>query len=190
MRRLPLTIRALFLVPLLSVAVDQARATLVCGPRAESCLAAAGQSWLGAAAIALLVIYALAGALCVARLADGPSPAARPASLLRLWLVGSGGVAAVCGGQALLARALGTGATLGGGWALLAVLCVLAGGLIALALRAAPAAAALVLALRPRALRPRAAALLGFAAPAAPPRRPTALLSLAAAGRGPPIRLG
>ena len=110
--------------------------------------------------------------------------------MLRLWAVGTGGVAAVCGGQALLAGALGTGAALGGGWALLLVMCVLAGGLIALALRVAPAAAALLRSLRPQAPRPRSAALLAFAAPAAPVRRPTALLSLAAAGRGPPLHLG
>jgi hypothetical protein len=196
MHRVPLTLRALLLVPLLAVAVDQARATLVCGTRAESCLAAAGQGWLGAAGIALLVVYALAGALCVARLARPCGAAARwpvhggPVPMLRLWAVGSAGLAAVCGGQALLARALGTGAALGGGWPLLLVLCVLAGGLIALALRAAPVAAALLRSLRPSAPRPRVAAPLAFAAPAAPLRRPTALLSLAAAGRAPPLRLG
>ena len=189
MHRVPLTLRALLLVPLLAVAVDQARATMVCGPRAESCLAAAGQSWLGAAGIALLLVYALGGALFVARLAR-PSAARPPVSLLRLWLVGAGGVAAVCGGQALLAGALGSGAALGGGWGVLLVLCVLAGGLIALALRVAPAAAALLRSLRPRAPRPRAVVLLAFAAPAAPLRRPTALLSLVAAGRAPPLRLG
>jgi hypothetical protein len=198
MHRIPLTLRALLLVPLLAVLVDQTRATLICGDRAESCLEAAGQGWLGAAGIALLVVYALAGALCVARLARHWAPqgaaaksaAEGPASTLRLWAVGTGGVAAVCGGQALLAGALGTGAALGGGWALLLVLCVIAGGLIALALRAAPAAAALLRSLQPRAPRPRAATLLSFAAPAAPARRPTALLSLAAAGRGPPLHLG
>jgi hypothetical protein len=203
MHRIPLTLRALLLVPLLAVLVDQTRATLLCGARAESCLEAAGQGWLGAAGIALLVVYALAGALCVARLArywapdgaaaKGPgagTPAEGRVSMLHLWAVGTGGVAAVCGGQALLAGALGTGAALGGGWGLLLVLCIAAGGLIALALRAAPAAAALLRSLRPRAPRPRVATLLAFAAPAAPARRPTALLSLAAAGRGPPLHLG
>jgi hypothetical protein len=189
MHRIPLTLRALLLVPLLAVAVDQARATMLCGTRAETCLEAAGQGWLGAAGIALLVVYGLAGALCVARLATGTS-ARGPAPFLRLWAVGATGVAAVCGGQALLAGALGTGAALGGGWAGLLVLCILAGGLIALALRAAPAAAALLRSLRPRAPWPRAAALIAFAAPASSLRRPTALLSLAAAGRGPPLHLG
>jgi hypothetical protein len=190
MRPVPLTFRALLLVPLLAVAVDQARATLVCGPRAESCLAAAGQSWLGGAGIALLVIYSIAGALGVARLARRPFRSAQPVSLARLWLVGSTGVAAVCGGQALLARALGSGAALGGGWVLLLALCVVAGGLIALALRAGPAAAQLLWGLRPGAPQPRAIAHVSSSAPAVPMRRPTALLSLAAAGRAPPRPLG
>jgi hypothetical protein len=208
MHRIPLTLRALLLVPLLAVLVDQTRATLICGTRAETCLEAAGQGWLGAAGIALLIVYALAGALCVAGFARhwapqgaaakrplhggrmGGTPAEGRVSMLRLWAVGTGGVAAVCGGQALLAGALGTGAALGGGWALLLVLCVIAGGLVALALRVAPAAAALLRSLQPRAPRPRTATLLAFAAPAASARRPTALLSLAAAGRGPPLHLG
>src|SRR4051794_15471851 len=133
MHRVPLTMRALFLVPLLAVAVDQARAGLVCGSRAETCLQAAGQGWLGGAGIALLVVYSLAAALLVARLARGDRPAStQPASLLRLWVVASGGVAAVCGGQALLARAFGAPGALGGGWTVLLVLCVLARAGIAL----------------------------------------------------------
>jgi hypothetical protein len=191
MHRIPLTLRALFLVPLLAVAVDQARASLVCGTRAESCLEAAGQGWLGTAGPALLVVYALVAALFVARLARGDKAfATAQTSFLRLWAVGSAGVAAVCGGQALLTGALGDAGALGGGWGGLLVLCILAGGLIALALRAEPAAAALLRSLRPRAPWPRAAALIAFAAPASSLRRPTALLSLAAAGRGPPLHLG
>ena len=69
MRRIPLTLRALVLVPLLAVLVDQARATLACGPRRETCLEAAGRGWLGAAGIALLGVYAVVLALAVARLA-------------------------------------------------------------------------------------------------------------------------
>jgi hypothetical protein len=191
MRRIPLTLRALLLVPLLAVAVDQARASLVCGTRAESCLEAAGQGWLGTAGTVLLVVYALVAALFVARLARGHATvAAPPTSFLRLWLVGSSGVAAVCGGQAVLTGALGSAGALGGGWAGLALLCVLAGALIALALRVAPAAAALLRALRPRAPRPRTAAAIAYHAPAPPARRARTLLSLAAAGRAPPLRLG
>jgi hypothetical protein len=191
MHRVPLTLRALLLVPLLAVAVDQARAGLVCGSRAETCLQAAGQGWLGGAGIALLVVYSLAAALFVGRLARGdrrPSP--QPASLLRLWVVASGGVAAVCGGQAVLARALGAPGALGGGWTVLLVLCVLAGAVIALALHAAPAAAALLRSLRPGAPRPRVAPAVAYHAPAPPSWRPRALLSLAGAGRAPPHRLG
>jgi hypothetical protein len=190
MRRIPLTLRALLLVPLLAVAVDQARASLVCGTRAESCLEAAGQGWLGTAGTVLLVVYALVAALFVARLARGRASVAAPTSFLRLWLVGSSGVAAVCGGQAVLTGALGSAGALGGGWAGLALLCVLAGALIALALRAAPAAAALLRALRPRAPRPRTAVAIAYHAPAPPARRARTLLSLAAAGRAPPLRLG
>ena len=49
MGRIPLTVRALVLVPLLAVLVDGMRATLACGPQAETCLEAAGRGWLGAA---------------------------------------------------------------------------------------------------------------------------------------------
>jgi hypothetical protein len=191
MKRIPLTLRALLLVPLLAVLVDQTRASLMCGARAESCLEAAGQSWLGSAGIALLIVYALAGALCVARIAGhSAGPSLQSHGMLRLWVVGTAGVGAVCGGQALLAGALGSGAALGGGWAGLLVLCVIAGGLIALALRVAPAAAALLRSLRPRAPRPRLTTTVAHHAPALPARRPTAFLSLAAAGRAPPLHLG
>src|SRR3954452_11072236 len=101
MRRIPLTFRALLLVPLLAVGVDQARATIVCGARAETCLEAAGRGWMGPAGIALLVLYALVLALWVGRMARGGGAGQRAASLGRLWLTGSAGVAAVCGGQAV-----------------------------------------------------------------------------------------
>src|SRR5215217_7909953 len=114
MRRLPLTLRALVLVPLLSVAVDQARATLTCGPRAETCLEAAGRGWMGLAGVALPILYSLLLAFGVGRLAGwGERPRA---SLARLWLLGTLGVAAACGGQALLASVLGDSGALGGGW--------------------------------------------------------------------------
>src|SRR3954451_7214048 len=136
MARLSPTLRALVLVPLLAVAVDQARATLVCGPRASSCLEAAGQGWMGGAGRLLLVLYAVGLALGIAPLARGwaPRPGRGP-GLLRAWLVGTAGVAAVCGGQALLAGALGDGAALGGGWLELLAFCGVAGAVLALALR-------------------------------------------------------
>ena len=113
MARLSLTLRALVLVPLLAVGTDLARATLACGPQAESCLQAAGQGWLGTAGIALLVLYALGLAFGIARLAGGGHRGRGTAhGFVHQWLVGTAGVAAVCGGQALLAGALGEGAAL------------------------------------------------------------------------------
>ena len=187
MRRLPLTLRALFLVPLLAVAVDQARATLACGPQAESCLEAAGRGWLGTAGIVLLVLYAVVLSLGVARLARGDTAAAadRP-GFGRLWLVGTLGVAAVCGGQALLAETLHGGAALGGGWPELVAFSALAGAALAFALRAAPAAVALARALRPAAPRPLAAAATPLRFTLPPARPPRRRLALARPGRGPP----
>src|SRR5215213_8139784 len=100
--RLPLALRALLLVPLLAVGVDQARATIACGTRAQSCLEAAGQGWLGTAGSVLLVLYAvaLALALAIAGACRGRAThAGRAPGFLRLWLIGTAGVAAVCGGQ-------------------------------------------------------------------------------------------
>jgi hypothetical protein len=188
MRRLPLTFRALMLVPLLAVLVDQARATVVCGTQAETCLEAAGRGWMGPAGIVLLVIYALALALWVGRSARGTAGAAGAVSLGRLWLIGSAGVAAVCGGQALIAGAIGGPGTLGGGWLGLLILCIVAGGLIAFALRAAPAAAALVRELRPRAPRPGLQLALAPAFPALPVLATGAPRTAATAGRAPPVR--
>src|SRR4051794_41235586 len=105
MRRIPLTLRALVLVPLLAVAVDMARATLPCGPHAETCLEAAGRGYLGPVGVVLILLYALGLGLWVARLARGRSGTPGAESVLRLWLVGSVGVAAVCGGPAPPARA-------------------------------------------------------------------------------------
>jgi hypothetical protein len=181
MQRIPLTLRALVLVPLFALGVDHARATFACAPGSESCIEAAGHGWLGVAGVVLLVLYAGALALAVGRIAAGRSP-----GFLRLWLLGTAGVAAVCGGQALLAGALGDGAALGGGWLELLAFCALAGGALALALRAAPAAAALARSLRPRAPRPFFLAVASWGVPAPPARRPRLLLALAAPGRGPP----
>ena len=130
------TLRALLLVPLLAVGVDQTRAVVLCGSDAHGCLEAAGRGWIGLWGVALIALYSLALALLVARAARGPA-APRP-SFARLWAVGTGGVVAACTGQALLASALG-GSALGGGWLGLLALCVVAGALLALALRVAPA---------------------------------------------------
>jgi len=181
MHRIPLTLRALVLVPLLALGVDHARASFACAPGSESCLEAAGQGWLGVAGVVLLVLYAAGLAAAVGRIAAGRSP-----GFLRLWLLGTAGVAAVCGGQAVLAGALGDGAALGGGWLELLAFCVLAGGALALALRVAPAAAALVRSLRPQAPRPQLLSVASWGIPAPLARRPRLLLALAAPSRGPP----
>lgn len=187
MARLPFTLRALVLVPLLAVGTDLARATLACGPRAESCLQAAGQGWLGTAGIALLVLYALGLAFGIARLAAGGHGGRGTAhGFLHQWLVGAGGIAAVCGGQALLAGALGAGGSLGGGWLELLAFCAVAGALLAIALRVAPAAAALVRewgAVAPRLL---ASPVLADHSLVPVPQRRRLLLALAAPGRAPP----
>jgi hypothetical protein len=190
MGRLSPTLRVLVLVPLLAVGVDLARATVACGPQAQSCLEAAGRGWLGAAGPVLLVLYAVALALAVGALARGRSLGAGAPGLLRSWVVGTAGVAAVCGGQALLAGALGDAAALGGGWAELLAFCAGAGALLALALRIAPAAEELVRSLRPPAprLALAGAPARGIGAPLTwhPPVR----LALATRERGPPAPLG
>ncbi|HET6549305.1 MAG TPA: hypothetical protein VFG79_12640 [Solirubrobacter sp.] len=152
-------LRALVLVPLLAVGLDQARVSLVCGPDAQSCLDAAGQGRLGAAGTVLLVGYVLGIAALVARLARGRSA---------LWIVATAGLWAACGGQALLASALGVGAALGGGWLPLLALAAAAGALLALALRSLPA-----LVRKWRLLAPRIAAPAEIVRVAASPASPT-----------------
>ena len=186
MRRIPLTLRALVLVPLLAVLVDMGRATLACGPHAETCLEAAGRGYLGTAGVVLIVAYALGLALWVGRLAGGGGGAHPGVSTLRLWLVGSAGVAAACGGQALLASATGDPAALGGGWPELIVSCLVAGAVIAFALRAAPAAAALVGELRPAAPRLSLALAPAQTFPALAALPPSSPRTPATAGRAPP----
>ena len=183
MSRLPLSLRALLLVPLLAAAADQARATLVCGGSGQTCLETAGGGSLGAVGLVVLIAYALGLAALVVRLGVGRS------GLAPRWLIGAAGVAAVCGGQALLAAVLGDGGALGAGWLELLAICGAAGGVVALALPAVPAAIALVRSLRPSAPRLRPAPIL-LQAPAAPPAVHLAPpLATAAAGRAPPLTL-
>jgi hypothetical protein len=168
-------------MPLLAVIVDQLRATLACAPNGQTCLEAAGQGSLGAVGPVVLVLYALAAALVVARLL------VRREGLVPRWLIGAAGVAAVCGGQALLTGAIADGGALGGGWPELLAMSAAAGGALALALRAAPA---LVRSLRPTAPRPRTIPLLAIGAPVPVARRSTgAPLATSAAGRAPPLTL-
>jgi hypothetical protein len=154
MRHLPLTLRALFLLPLLAVGADQTRAGLLCGPRAESCLQAASSGWSVVGVIAL-VLYGAGAALLVARLAGGAP------GFARLWALATGAVWTSCAAQAALAAGVGAGPALGGGWLGLLALGVLAGAVLALALRVAPKLI--------QALRPSAPRLISFAAVASRP---------------------
>src|SRR3954452_7341932 len=110
MSRLPLTLRALVLVPLLAVGIDQMRVSFVCGPDVRSCLETAGNGRFGLAPMLILVVYTAAIAALVARVAR------RRRAPALLWIVATAGVYAVCGGQAILAELFGGGAMLGGGW--------------------------------------------------------------------------
>ena len=183
MRRLPLSLRVLLLVPLLAAAADQVRATLVCGGTGQTCLETAGSGSLGAVGLVVLIAYALGLAALVVRLAVGRS------GLVPRWLIGAAGLAAVVGGQALLATVLGDGGALGAGWLELLAICAAAGGVVALALPAVPAAIALVRSLRPSAPRLRTAPILMRAPASSPAARPAAPLATAAAGRAPPLTL-
>ena len=106
--RIPLMLRALVLVPLLAVgprpgarlARSASRAR-----RAASTRPAAAASGSPARCCSLGYVLAVAG--LVGRLARGRSS---------LWIVAVAGLWAACGGQALLASALGGTALLGGGW--------------------------------------------------------------------------
>ena len=104
---------------------------------------------------------------------------------LRLWAVGTAGVVAACSGQALLAAALG-GTALGGGWLGTLGLCVVAGALLALALRVAPALRGALRTAAPRAATVPPALWLTpsplFAAAGGTPAR-------RARGRAPPISI-
>jgi hypothetical protein len=173
--RLPLQLRALVLVPLLAAGLDQVRASLVCGPGTRTCLEAAGDSRVGLTGVLLLVLYAAASGLLVARLARGRSA-------LGLWAVGSAGLWVACGGQALLASALG--GALGGGWLQLLVLALLVGALLALALRTLPRAVMWVL--RAQAPRPPARANVAWLIPAAP-GAPRLAFTRSLRGRAPPV---
>ena len=144
MHRLPLSLRALVLLPLLAVLTDQTRAAMFCAPGSESCLEAAGQGWYAGAGMIALAVYAVGMALLVGKLA-GSAPSFR-----RLWALSTGAIWASCAAQALVASLLGAGSALGGGWLGLLAVGVVAGAVLALALRVAPR---LVKALRPTAPR-------------------------------------
>ena len=105
----------------------------------------------------------------------------------RLWALGTGAIWFSCGAQAALATGVGAGSMLGGGWLGLLALGVLAGAVLALALRVAPAARSLVHSLRARAPR-----LQQLAAIASRPLQRSPLGASAARlrlmrGRAPPV---
>ena len=179
MRRIPITLRALLLVPLFAAGVDQIRVAAFCPGGTESCLQAAGGGLLGPLGLVVLALYAAGLAVAVGRLAQ------RPPSLVRLWMTATGGLLAVCGGHALLAAALGA-QTSAAGWLQLLPLILAAGALLALALRAAPAALRLLRRLRPRAPRARAAIVSVRHARPASARSFSRVAALTAAGRAPP----
>ena len=160
--RLPLMLRALVLVPLLAVGIDQLRVSFVCGPDVRSCLETAGDGRFGVAAMLILAVYASAIAALVGRIAQ------RRRAPAFLWIVATAAVYAVCGGQAILAELFGGGAVIGGGWLQLAALGAAAGALITLALHAVPAARALIHQLAPRLPRLVEFAATGLTAPATP----------------------
>ena len=170
--RLPLMVRALILVPLLAAGLDQARVSFVCGPDAQSCLDAAGNGRLGLAGTALLIGYVLSVAGIVGRMSRGRGS---------LWIVAVAGLWAACGGQALLASALGTGALIGGGWLPLLAFAAAAGALLALALRSVTT---LLRGTRAPRLVTRIELILRSASPALTP--PLLLPAAATRGRAPP----
>jgi hypothetical protein len=180
MRHLPLPLRALVLLPLLAVGADQTRAAVLCGPRAQSCLEAASSGW-NAVGILALLLYGAATALLVAR-AAGTAP-----GFGRLWALATAAIWTSCAAQAALATSVGAGSVLGGGWLGLLALGILAGAALALALRVAPAARALV-----RSLRAAAPRLQPFAAIASRPLQRSSMGASAARlrltrGRAPPV---
>ena len=102
----------------------------------------------------------------------------------RLWALATGAIWTSCAAQAGLASLLGAGSALGGGWLGLLALGVVAGAVLALALRVAPTLV--------RALRPSAPRLHSFAAVASRPLERSWIGTSAARlrltrGRAPPV---
>jgi hypothetical protein len=120
----------------------------------------------------MLVAYVLSVAGIVGRIAKTRSS---------LWIVAVAGLWAACGGQAILADALGTGALIGGGWLPLLAFAAAAGALLALALRGVKT---LLRSKAPR-LVTRVELVLRSAAPALTP--PLLLPAAATRGRAPPL---
>ena len=178
MRRIPLTLRALVLLPLLAVLTDQTRAAVLCEPGSQSCLEAAGPGLVRGRRHRRARALRRGLALLVARLA-GYAP-----GFGRLWALATGAIWASCAAQAGVASLLGAGSALGGGWLGLLALGVVAGAVLALALRVAPKLV--------RALRPSAPRLSSFSAVASRPLARSWMGTSAARlrllrGRAPPV---
>ena len=145
MRRVPLTFRALVLLPLLAVLTDQTRAAVHVRP-ARGELPRGGRPGLVRRGRAARV-RALRRRAGARRRPAAPAPPPASAACGRSR---TGAVWASCAAQAGVASLLGAGTAIGGGWLGLLALGVLAGAVLALALRVAPK---LIQALRPSAPR-------------------------------------
>jgi hypothetical protein len=194
------SLRGAALMPAAALAVHQLRYRLAFGARAPHELAAQGHAYLTTAAPCIVLLAALAIGATLGRLAQrwaagaaasaGRSPRGTG---VRVWLLASLALIAIFTAQELLEGLLASGHPgglagafgAGGWWAL--PLALLAGAVLALALRAeraaerALAAAHAVVRLR----APRAEPLLG-SAPPAPSLVAPAPLAREAAGRAPP----
>jgi hypothetical protein len=201
---LPPALRGAALMPAAALAVHQARYELAFGADAPRALAGQGHAYLSSLGPWLVLLAALALGVWLGALAQrwaggdaGAAPPERAAPRLagvRVWLLASAGLLAIFAGQELLegwlasGHAAGLAAVVGGGgwWALPASL--VAGGLLALALRAGARIEEALAELAPLrlTLRAGARAVARRARPIAPAMRPLAPLARAAAGRAPP----
>ena len=151
-------LRILALVPLLAAGVDLTRAQVLCGTSAQTCLEAAGRGWMGPLAVVLVLAYGLAAGVWLTR----RSRPVTPAPFARTWALSTATLVTV-----LNAQQATTGVLTPGGFLGTLVLCVAAGALLALALRALDRFADLV----PRAVRalPKPVArILGLTPPPEP----------------------
>ncbi|MDO8184252.1 hypothetical protein Q7L71_01600, partial [Conexibacter sp. CPCC 205706] len=167
--------RGMALLPLAALAVHQLRYALAFGADASQRLAEQGHAYLGSVEAVAVMLCAVTLGSFLTRLASAwtsgaaaSGPAAARHGLLKLWAVAALVLAAVYSGQELLEGMLTAGHPPGlegvlgnGGW-LMVPLSVAVGGLLALLLRGAQAALALVRGVR--AARPAASP----AAPAVP----------------------
>ena len=178
-----------------ALGLHQLRYMLAFGGGAGHALRAQGHAYLGPVTAAVVSGLILALALGLQRLAAGTVAATTNHRLVRLWSAASASLLAIYAAQESIEGVLAPGhpagaaaLTANGGWVALPLAAAL-GLLIALALRAARAAAHTVAAIARRLAPRRALAkapprLLRLAPAPTPRRRP--VLAAAAAGRAPP----